>query len=123
MSKRIYCTFDVSKLLKEKGFDVVCGSFYYQSACGYNWGFRSNLRNSNLPIASMVSRPTVDTVVDWLSGMGVYVALTPSLPNAHCPNGRYKWTAVSGDVRRSDCCDTFKDAVDSVLKYCLTALI
>jgi hypothetical protein len=79
-----YCSFEVSKLLKEKGFDIFCDYGYQDD--------KSLLRrNGNLAQNGWYNRPTHALAIKWIrENFGVYIHLES------CPDS--KWFYVIEDI-------------------------
>src|SRR6478752_4293316 len=61
-----YCSFEVSKLLKEKGFDLHCDSYYYDkrgTLREYVGNYNSTDQEELHPHSS---RPTHDLAIQWI---------------------------------------------------------
>ena len=120
-----YCSFEVSKLLKEKGFNELCRAVYEEKILRYTL---CDYLNSQL--SSYVCAPTHQMAIDWLRQKhGILISIIPQevavgvsvlcygiyriIDNSYHPvhNGQ---AATSND---------YKDVVEEALKYCLTELI
>lgn len=121
MIKEAYCSFEVSKLLKEKGFNERSSASYdskgqLQEGYGY-W--------NKTPI--WYAAPTHQMAMKWLRGKGIECVVIPI------------WNTIGKQYRSyvlSDLGDKYKDnydsysdnisyegAVEAALKYCLENLI
>ena len=61
----LYVTFEQAKLLKEKGFDIVCRSYYRYDGVVSFWEFTHNANNINLQ-KTLYSRPEQYQLIEWL---------------------------------------------------------
>lgn len=104
-----YVSYEVAKMLKEKGFDGDVWRWY-----------RGNLR-IDLDIANIedVPCPTHQMAMKWLRDKGVDIIIIPILPNEYNPTKHYKW--LSKNV--NDWAGTYEEAVEAALKYSLENLI
>lgn len=121
MIKEAYCSFEVSKLLKEKGFIESCygrysirsKEFHFDCTKAYNNG-------SNF----MYSAPTHQMAMAWLREVYYLWIDIDLLTN-------YKWTWsiwFMNDPKlkigeSSQVISTYEEAVEAALKYCLENLI
>ncbi len=122
-----YCSFEISKLLKEKGFDESCNSFYilldngeyrytmsdfpYKNSCKYN--------------VSSFARPTHQMAMKWLREKkniyiqirfsGLIVPVTKYVVDILDAEGN--WIDNNLEER------TYYDIVESTLKFCLSRLV
>ena len=76
MIQERYCSFDVARLLKEKGFDEPCRTYYgddkfNNDVCNqfYQW-------NSKSPFGH-ISAPTHQMACDWLREKGIFMYVEP----------------------------------------------
>ena len=121
-----YCSFELSKLLKEKGFDVPCkyawhGGIkkpdFHRHSINFNGGNYKDLRTK------WYSAPTHQMAMKWLREVhGLNIFVIQDEENQNCfraiiqskllINGRY-------GLNR----ETYEEAVDAALKYSLENLI
>ena len=119
MIKEAYCSFEVSKLLKEKGFNVECNTAYYNgSLIDYTmYGFCGAL--------DFIFAPTQQMAMAWLREKQIYIRIIEdAFGKSYCfevypknPNVKINYY-VSNYYK-----DTYEDAVETALKYCLKNLI
>jgi hypothetical protein len=122
MIKEAYCSYELSKLLKEKGFDE--SSFAYYSEFD-DWKilrfWRKYARN---PINTFyLCAPTHQMACAWLREVhNMHIDIDPSEGDWHpCVIELETWSAISdGNLK---ICDTYEDAVEAALKYTLENLI
>lgn len=125
MIKERYCSLEVSKLLREKGFNEPCRAVYEEKI----------LRNTlcdylNSQLSSYACAPTHQMAIDWLRKKhGILISIIPQevavsinslcygiyriIDNSYHPihNGQ---ASTSND---------YKDVVEAALEFCLTELI
>ena len=128
--KEVYVSFDVAKLLKEKGFDWECHHFYYCKNNGKiveKWIQFIADRNSDRwinPYAEYVSAPTQQMACDWLRDKQIDI-----LPDCSLVDRKYSFHIINryktgGEIIHSDeIYDKYEDAIEAALEYCLTKLI
>ncbi len=123
MIKEAYCSFEVAKLLKEKGFDEPC--FYY-----YKNGvlmFSPFLKGRNSYQTDTCSAPTHQMTMAWLREVhNIFIEIGASIDL----NGNYHFCYIILDKKcryvRKDYTDfdwNYEDAVEAALKYVLENLI
>lgn len=121
-----YVSFEVAKLLKEKGFNEPCWNYYVKSHIDHY--FRP-VRNNEWT-SDKVSIPTLQMVMKWLREVH-NLCIEPYRTAAgylytisNIPYGSYKASSqYDGDDEDSGQYTTYEKAVDSAIKYCLTNLI
>ncbi len=116
MIKETYCSFEVAKLLKEKGFEGDCIAAY--NGNGKLFIDEEIDDNDNIPYWS--DAPTHQMAMAWLRKKGLHInILYKNLPNS---NFLYYWSiAEHEDIKSSE--RTYEEAVEAALKYCLHNLI
>ena len=120
MIEERYCSFEVAKLLKEKGFDKGCPTTYT-----YNGLFQ--FKNYK-PLNSDILAPTHQMAVDFLrKKYNIYLWVQPHEYDIveHKASG-YVFCLYQGDNYYEPCTKdypTFKEAVEAGLMHCLINLI
>lgn len=115
-----YVSFEVAKLLKEKGFDERCFSFYWSdgSLDANSHDKKTNLRNST---SSNPVAPTLQMAMKWLREVH-NIAL-----NVCYFLGMWSYTVYRTDVSssgyNSENFDTYEEACEDGIKFCLENLI
>ena len=123
-----YVSFEVAKLLKEKGFDEYCG---YYSSDGEYWGYCVyNHKGKNY-----ISAPTLQMAVKWIRKKGFHIFVPLEIDYDEDERGT-KWyhdAAYYPEIRRvSDGKIMYDDgslyaepeqAYEVAIKYCLENLI
>jgi len=119
-----FCSFEVAKLLKEKGFVEPCLYYYFsngkiEKAIG--------LKDKNTACVSTFSAPTHQMAMKWLRevyGLHIWVEYSRFDFNKELP---YLWniaeTKINGDYWGGTYHKSSKEAVESALKYVLENLI
>lgn len=123
MIKEAYCSFEVAKLLKEKGFNEPCRAVYEEEILRINT--LCDYHNSEL--SSYVCAPTLQMAMNWLREKGIECVVIPIWNTL----GKQYRSYVLSDLgdRYKDNYDSYsdnisyKEAVEAALKYCLENLI
>ena len=127
-----YVSFEMAKLLKEKGFDEpCCGSYSYR---GGNVVVRaSKLSNTDLcyhPDISGISAPTLQMTMKWLRNVhGVYYDIQLLLGDKAEKYGDLQlgvYQLSSSGAYKWECwlyADTYEELYEKYIKYCLENLI
>ena len=120
-----YCNFDTAKLLKENGFDEPTERFYNEdgiTCCGtssYNWNEDEG----------DYSRPTLWLAMKWLREVHhCVICITPL--TFYCGEIVSKWgyciwadDNTEVDEESSPRLESYEEAAESAIKYCLEKLI
>lgn len=112
MIKEAYCSYEVSKLLKEKGMDKEYFTHYIQ-------------KNNTDGTSEAVTTCTHQMAMAWLREKQIYIRIIEdTFGKSYCfevypknPNVKINYY-VSNYYK-----DTYEDAVEAALKYCLENLI
>ena len=114
--KEAYCSYEVSKLLKEKGFNEKCHSSY--------WGNSDNVDYTDIPLNyndnnSSCSRPTHQMAMAWLrkKGYHIYTFNLDPFWIYEIQSLTKDWTFSFGGFENHDA------AIEAAIKYCLENLI
>ncbi len=120
--KEAYCSYEVSKLLKEKGFDEPCECFYDSENNDVfivnGW---MNISNSELEEREFLcySAPTHQMACAWIrkKGYSVEVHVTPV-------GWHWEVCTVGGTlIASSGACDNYDKCMENALMYTLTNII
>ena len=121
-----YVSFELAKLLKEKGFDVYVSSFYDDEG-----EFSGKEVNWNWNIGPRYSAPTFQMAMKWLREVHrIHISITP-LSFEDGIFWMYKIIKLWSDnncseLHRSDSrvgFNTYEEACEAAIKYCLENLI
>lgn len=74
MDNKFYVSYEVAKLLKEKGYDRECISYYYDDGKEIDYSFCGE-RNSTWE-ERCVSAPTKAEAIDWLDENGIVIEIS-----------------------------------------------
>ena len=121
-----YVSFEISKLLKEKGFDIPLNYFYNSDgrkcyATSYNW----NQTTGDFPDYSC---PTLQMVMKWLREVhSLYIDIVTSFSQDgicytfSCSNTMDLIQGTKGTSYHEY--QTYEEAAEAAIKYCLENLI
>ena len=117
MKQEAYVSYEIAKLLKEKGFNEVTLDSYRA-----NGQLRGEYKFCNIPC------PTHQMAMAWLRKKGIFIQLCVIDHNTITVPEKYYFFKVYKDRRfishdRTDSYYTYEDAVEAALKYCLEKLI
>lgn len=125
MIKEAYVSFEIAKLLKEKGFDWDCNAIY-----GRRGEFQRNTdRAFNNGGLHVTSAPTHQMACAWLREKHLIIVVTPVLFNVDYENSKWGydiWTDDNLEVSAEDCTKplaTYEEATEEALKYVLENLL
>ncbi len=138
MIKEAYCSYGVAKLLKEKGFDETCYQKYDDE--GYLSFNHVGYINSEKSCDDFYAlAPTHQMAMAWLrEKWRLEISITFGFPSiAGEPRYRYFWSIVkvcnnhleypmndpNSSTYQEEQADTYEEAIEAALKYCLENLI
>lgn len=129
MIEERHCSYEVARLLKEKGFDEACTCLYYNGDLEFvnDNAYEHVMRNSSIANKDFITAPTHQMACDWLREKGICITIVygdyPSL-------NKVFWTPQINSLKGFNLPDDFykdydeyKDAVEAALKYALENLI
>ena len=124
MLKEDYCSYEVAKLLKKKGFDELCIFKYNNEGIRIKAGVAiDEWQNSELD-DNECSAPTHQMAMKWLRKKGIHMSLDTvisSSGNIYFNIDTY--SEDSGWNHPVDFYDSYEEAVEAALKYSLENLI
>ena len=129
-----YCSFETSKLLKEKGFDAPCKNYYslYTEDVKHNLQKKYGAKKNWNSFALAISRPSQSLVMKWLrevhnlviepyrTACG-YLYTISSIPYGSIKHDNFD--AFDGDDEDSGQWTTWEKACEDGIRYCLEKLI
>ena len=134
-----YCSFDVSKLLKEKGFDEEIETLirpdetrYYLDQNSVSRMSHSTIRNSNINIYSDdVSCPTHQMAIKWLREVHkIHITVGYTFKaDANLADNYVSYCFEIENAKtlfyyaRDEWYNTYEEACEVAIKYCLTELL
>jgi hypothetical protein len=135
-----YCSYEVAKLLKEKGFDEHCWKLYELGDCdipvllnGFELSEESSFWNNKYLelykkehsyINDICSAPTHQMAMKWLREVRS-IAIEPMLLSNgwFCQIERILEDFCKEYIDETDSYKTYEESVESAIKYCLENLI
>ena len=148
MIKEVYCSFEVAKLLKEKGFDCPCHATYDTAVTGgkpkfFEYDvlqfFPNGMKNSDDKYGMVISAPTYQMAMAWLREIyHLEINITFGFPFIDGKQQyKYFWSIVrvcddhleypmddlNSAYYNEEMADSYEEAVESALKYTLENLI
>lgn len=122
MIKETYCSYEVAKLLKEKGFHEPCIATYNSTT--KNFQIEEIYEDWTIHWKGCISAPTIQMTMKWLREIyGLDIVIEISDPSV---NDRKYYCVIwdkNNDSYILDLFDSYEDAVEAALKYCLENLI
>jgi len=122
-----YVSYEVAKLLQQKGFTETCNSYYTEDGILHIDGF--HYQHSNIMFA-----PTHQMALAWLRNNNIDVCISVGLVGKECKKFYFwcpciqKTCYFEYPINKADgSCEeialTYEDAIEAALKYCLTELL
>ena len=123
MIKEAYCSYEVSKLLKEKGFDEACHAMYNRNGYLIPINFPRVTKSEKREF--VLDAPTHQMAMAWLREVHhiIFVFKPSYFSGDECTYWTYeRWCGdnFDGEVLSFK---TYEEAVEAALKYCLENLI
>lgn len=128
--KEAYCSYEISKLLKEKGFNESTLTFYIPFEDGevkFNIGSDKIHYNTLNEYPWIIAAPTHQTACAWLREKGIYITI---IYGDYPADKKVFWTPQIDSLEGFDLPDSFyqeydlyEKAVEAALKYSLENLI
>jgi len=131
-----YVSFEIAKLLKEKGFDELTGFVYSENGelmklSDFGVRYLSNNDCDDYPhwqfpfegVTSIVSAPTLQMVMKWLREKEIFVEVTHTLFSS--PH-KYQYSIFRTEPEfyiTSDEHKSYEEACNAAIEYCLKNLI
>lgn len=131
MIKERYCSYEISKLLREKGFDEPCRSIYVDNV-DYIDFYYTKEEQTNLQIGVWETlRPTHQMVIDWLRRKhNILISIIPQEVNIGVDRICYAIYKITENIYQplyngkvDNLVDSYEEAIEAALKYSLTELI
>ena len=145
MIEERYCSYEVARLLKEKGFNEECHHIYIESRQIYvgiilEWTNtiygEDAMSNNEIPDVDtdIITAPTHQMACDWLMEKDIYISPKYSWFRSRKGAPHYEWKPVvlrlsTGNIiypQLLDMCEYYKtygEAVDAAIKYSLGNLV
>lgn len=90
MDSKFHVSYEAARLLKEKGYDEECFSYYYDDGKEIDYSFCGGERNSTWE-ERCVSAPTKAEAIDWLESKGIVIEIS------FVRNGKWRYSLYKGD--------------------------
>ena len=125
MIEERYCSYELCKLLKEKGFDVPCSKAYMNDSMV----IKSIVQPIDFNSSGYVSRPTHQMAMDWLIEIhNIFIVVEPHMYDyINEKNSSYVTSLWQGDNYYENITSkdypTYEDAIEAALKCSLENLI
>jgi len=121
-----YVTFEIATLLKEKGFDIPCRSYYNNN----NYLSFEHPKGFVLVDSVYLLRPTHQMALKWLKKIhGIYITSEPDINDKHCfypaiyAMKEESWDVLYIEELEHLRFDEPEQAIEASLKYTLKNLI
>jgi len=121
MIKENYVSFEIAKLLKEKGFDEPCLMCYNSDKKLDNYGHYNSYKNSDV---FSLTAPTLQMAMKWLREThNLFLSIQLHM------DGSYVWYVyhtihlTNKGADRETHSHSYEEACEAAIKYCLTNLI
>lgn len=136
-----YVSFETAKLLKEKGFDLPCHATYDTAVTGGKPKFSEyevlnyfpyGMKNSDDKYSMVISAPTLQMAIKWLRkehNLAISTSVTvdgwrSGVSRIKLDGEGYVVDIIDGiDGGNIPNCDTYEEACEAAIRYCLENLI
>ena len=123
-----YCSFELSKLLEEKGFDGECVGCYWDSKKTFDVNYEPLSYSDGDLRDEVILAPTHQMAMKWLREVhNIIIVIEPHSYNyIEEKTSSYDFSIWYGDNYEHPLTtnySTYEEAVEAALKYCLTELI
>ena len=123
-----YCSFETAKLLKEKGFDAPCLSYFWTEENGANISYCETPFTNQQLYSGQTLRPTLQMAMKWLREKNWFICIIPLAfycGEKACKFGYNIWADDNLEIDEFDTpkFNTYEEATESAIKYCLENLI
>lgn len=118
-----YVSFEVAKLLKEKGFDENCSRSYVKDKLAYSQGRNNSYYTIMYETYRPISAPTLQMAMKWLREVH---NIQIELMIAHAMKKRWSY-GINKDfnpcTQKIEVFCSYEEACEAAIKYCLENLI
>ena len=134
-----YVSFEIAKLLVEKGFEGDCSNNGYYVIKKYGTGTPWNLAIYNVGDVSfeyekdkVICRPTAQMALKWLRDVHSLFILIKTGRRSEETSGHIFWFSIEDENMKeltdrehqyNYCADTYEQACEDAIKYCLENLV
>lgn len=125
MIKEAYCSYEVSKLLKEKGFDEPCLSYFWSEENNKEISYMDFPFTNKQLYNDQILRPTHQMAIAWLRTKHIIIVVQPEYFNADgiCSYWGVDIWADDNYEKLQDDFPSYEEATEAALKYVLENLI
>ncbi len=122
MIQEAYCSYEVSKLLKEKGFDEACHAMYNRNGYLIPINFPRVTKSEKREF--VLDAPTHQMAMAWIREMHRIAINIEWIKNSE---DQYQWRCIvltmnNGNIWYETKYHSYEEAVEAALKYCLQNL-
>ena len=125
MTKEDYVSYEVAKLLKEKGFNIPIHTFYNPRKSTMMVKYDPCLIDRNVGVA--VSAPTHQMAIKWLREVhNIYIEITMDIPYNFDKGHVFRYSIYDENIdllHEEDDFQTYEEAVEAAIRYSLENLI
>lgn len=126
-----FVSFETAKLLKEEGFDEECRAFYVKSKeCGIELFPSSRSYNYNDDDYPRISAPTLQLAMKWLREVHNFHIMVDCIgAENYIPTIQFTWSSQDIEIKSKTSkiggngFDSYEQACEAAIKYCLENLI
>lgn len=124
MIKERYCSYKISKLLQESGFDEPCSKAYMNDSMVT----KSSAQLIDFNSKGYVSKPTHQMAMDWLRKKGYHIEIYANasgykfIISKTPPDGTDLVCNIEGN-NDGGAWDDYGECAESAIEYCLTELV
>ena len=124
MTTEDYISFETAKLLMEKGFDAKCRAYYISDDEIALLSIARDFNNNGI----FLSAPTLQMVMKWLREKGWFICIIPLAFYCGEKASKFGYNIWAGDNLEVDefntpKFNTYEEACEDAIKYCLKNLI
>lgn len=118
-----YVSFETAKLLKEKGFNEYCLFLYQNNGTFLTAHFTKGDKEKNSNLINEYSAPTQALAMCWLREIHhILISVNIFLP--HKPTWIYSYYNLNrGYIRNAGQYNTYEEACEAAIQYCVKHLI
>lgn len=120
-----YCSYELSKLLKEKGFDGECMGCYWDSKQIFDINYEPLSYSDGDLRDEVILAPTHQMVMKWLRKKWIFIEISFSVTinGEPCYNFGILSRSAQWVYRHKQSFSTYEGAVNAAIKYSLEKLI
>lgn len=129
MIEERHCSYEVARLLKEKGFDEACTCLYYNGDLEFvnDNAYEHVMRNSSIANKDFITAPTHQMACDWLGDIhDLHIIAFPykrGNSKGWCCYVKKTHNLLGQERYVNETCNSCYEAIEAALKYSLENLI